>query len=150
MRKWLFIPLLVLLTTQGFSQAALTRTTSNLRDSASTTSRSLARIPKGTEIYIESSSDGWCKTIYQGNTGYVSSALVVYEAGDTGSSTTSNNAHGTIKYYTNVDGQRVQSPTVYDQPPAGATAQCNDGTYSFSQNHRGTCSRHGGVKKWLQ
>jgi hypothetical protein len=34
-------------------------------------------------------------------------------------------------------------------PPAGATAECNDGTYSFSSSRRGTCSHHGGVKRWL-
>jgi hypothetical protein len=34
--------------------------------------------------------------------------------------------------------------------PAGATAICNDGTYSFSQSRRGTCSHHGGVNRWLR
>ena len=32
--------------------------------------------------------------------------------------------------------------------PTGATAQCRDGSYSFSQDHSGTCSRHGGVASW--
>jgi len=35
------------------------------------------------------------------------------------------------------------------QPPPGATAQCRDGTYSFSRHHSGTCSYHGGVAVWL-
>src|SRR4051794_20071743 len=34
-------------------------------------------------------------------------------------------------------------------PPPGATAQCNDGTYSSSHHHSGTCSHHGGVAVWL-
>lgn len=34
-------------------------------------------------------------------------------------------------------------------PPAGATAKCNDGTYSTSKNHSGACSKHGGVAGWL-
>src|SRR5712691_10637126 len=34
-------------------------------------------------------------------------------------------------------------------PPPGATAQCRDGTYSYSQHHSGTCSHHGGVAVWL-
>lgn len=38
-----------------------------------------------------------------------------------------------------------QQPAV----PAGATAICNDGTYSYSQHRRGTCSHHGGVATWL-
>ena len=33
--------------------------------------------------------------------------------------------------------------------PAGATAECVDGTYSFSQSRSGTCSHHGGVARWL-
>ena len=55
-------------------------------------------------------------------------------------------------YYTNVDGTSVHRPahTVNNQVPAGASAQCRDGTYSFSQHHRGTCSHHGGVATWLQ
>ncbi|WP_405863554.1 DUF3761 domain-containing protein [Streptomyces sp. NBC_00005] len=35
------------------------------------------------------------------------------------------------------------------QAPAGATAQCSDGTYSYSAHRRGTCSHHGGVAVWL-
>src|SRR6478752_5814445 len=33
--------------------------------------------------------------------------------------------------------------------PPGATALCRDGTYSDSKHHSGTCSHHGGVKRWL-
>ena len=29
--------------------------------------------------------------------------------------------------------------------PAGATAKCDDGTYSYSAHHSGSCSHHGGV-----
>jgi SH3-like domain-containing protein len=32
----------------------------------------------------------------------------------------------------------------------GASAICNDGTYSYSAHRRGTCSHHGGVKVWLK
>ena len=52
-------------------------------------------------------------------------------------------------YYTNVNGHRVHRPTRANQAPAGATARCADGTWSFSENHRGTCSHHGGVASWL-
>lgn len=53
--------------------------------------------------------------------------------------------------YTNVDGNTVHSPadSTNGSVPAGATAQCADGTYSFSQHHSGTCSYHGGVAQWL-
>ncbi len=43
----------------------------------------------------------------------------------------------------------VQPTTAAPQVPAGATAICVDGTYSFSQHRRGTCSHHGGVRTWL-
>jgi len=33
--------------------------------------------------------------------------------------------------------------------PEGASAICRDGTYSYSQSRRGTCSWHGGVSQWL-
>lgn len=53
-------------------------------------------------------------------------------------------------YYTNSEGVRVHRPTFSDGgPPAGATAQCRDGSYSFSLHRNGTCSHHGGVAKWL-
>ena len=30
----------------------------------------------------------------------------------------------------------------------GASARCNDGTLSYSDNCSGTCSSHGGVNEW--
>jgi hypothetical protein len=51
-------------------------------------------------------------------------------------------------YYINSQGDSVHSPA-YSTDNSGATAQCADGTYSFSQSHRGTCSHHGGVASWL-
>src|SRR5436190_22786010 len=32
--------------------------------------------------------------------------------------------------------------------PKGATAQCEDGTYSHAKTQQGACSSHGGVKTW--
>ena len=42
------------------------------------------------------------------------------------------------------------APTATETPsqvasPAGATAMCNDGTYSYAAHHQGACSHHGGV-----
>lgn len=54
-------------------------------------------------------------------------------------------------HYRNKAGQDVHSParSVDGKVPAGASAKCRDGTYSFSKSHRGTCSHHGGVATWL-
>jgi hypothetical protein len=51
--------------------------------------------------------------------------------------------------YTNVDGNQVHVPVQAPSAPAGATAHCRDGSWSFSQHHSGTCSHHGGVAEWL-
>ena len=53
-----------------------------------------------------------------------------------------------VRTYTNTYGNTVQSPTHYNSRPSGASAQCRDGSYSFSQSRRGTCSHHGGVAEW--
>jgi hypothetical protein len=44
----------------------------------------------------------------------------------------------------------VPRPTQAAQAPSGASAECKDGTYSYSEHRRGTCSYHGGVKVWLK
>src|SRR5207249_4995104 len=42
---------------------------------------------------------------------------------------------------------RASAPTPV-VPPTGATAQCEDGTYSRAKTQQGACSSHGGVKTW--
>lgn len=51
--------------------------------------------------------------------------------------------------YVNSAGNTVCRPTSSPSRPAGATARCRDGSYSYSQSRRGTCSHHGGVSAWL-
>jgi hypothetical protein len=46
-------------------------------------------------------------------------------------------------------GHCVHRPMKASKAPPGATARCRDGTYSFSESRRGTCSWHGGVAEWL-
>jgi hypothetical protein len=55
------------------------------------------------------------------------------------------------RHYKAKDGHEVHSPakSTHDQVPAGVSAKCRDGSYSFSQHRRGTCSHHGGVSSWL-
>jgi hypothetical protein len=52
-------------------------------------------------------------------------------------------------HYINTRGNEVHSPAYAPSVPPGASARCGDGTYSFSQSRRGTCSHHGGVEEWL-
>ncbi len=51
--------------------------------------------------------------------------------------------------YTNTQGNKVLRPYKAPAIPNGASAKCRDGSYSFSQSRRGTCSGHGGVMTWL-
>lgn len=52
-------------------------------------------------------------------------------------------------YYENISGRCVHRPIMSPhQHLSGASAHCRDGSESFSQHHRGTCSHHGGVAFW--
>jgi len=51
--------------------------------------------------------------------------------------------------YINSRGNCVHRPVQASSAPYGASAKCRDGSYSFSQSRRGTCSHHGGVGQWL-
>lgn len=57
--------------------------------------------------------------------------------------------HRHRRVYTNSEGRKVHAPVFSRKAPAGASARCRDGSYSFSQNPRGTCSHHGGVAVWF-
>jgi hypothetical protein len=73
-------------------------------------------------------------------------AVVEAEAGGAVCTAGSNNS------YVNVDGNTIRSPVCATdgQVPAGASALCRDGTYSFSEHRQGTCSGHRGVDRWLR
>jgi hypothetical protein len=51
------------------------------------------------------------------------------------------------RHYVNVDGQVVHSPSC-GREDEKRTADCRDGSVSFSKHHSGTCSGHGGVAHW--
>lgn len=78
-------------------------------------------------------------------------ALAQNDAGIFQQNTVSNYSRPVLDtgYYTNVDGHSVHRPSFSSEAPPNATAQCGDGSYSFSQHRRGTCSHHGGVGRWL-
>lgn len=128
----------------------------NLRNEANTQSRVITVIPKGTAVTIDEDCNcAWVPVEYNGYIGYISTKylsnypiLKSRNSRSTGYRNVYQHSSGKIRYYINTYGHRVQSPTRYNSRPAGATALCRDGTYSFSQSRRGTCSHHGGVDKW--
>ena len=167
MKRFLFSLVISLVALSGFAQSVRYTTANlNLRTMPKTSAQVITVIPKGTPVTLDDDCEcEWIPVLYNGHIGYVSTnylsvtkpavetAAYEYKAPTqkvyTPSNSGSNRLIGSIKYYTNSRGERVQSPTRYNQPPAGATALCRDGTYSFSRNRRGTCSGHGGVAKWL-
>lgn len=125
----------------------------NVRSGPSTESKVVYQVPKGAMIDLYNCQSAWCEIKVAGHTGYVAKRYTVSVTEyKTYQERSQENAQptGAVKYYKNSKGNTVQSPTHYDAPPEGATAQCNDGSYSFSQSRRGTCSHHGGVKRWLR
>jgi uncharacterized protein YgiM (DUF1202 family) len=127
----------------------------NLRSGPSTSYQVLATIPSETIVEMAESCDcAWIRVTYNETIGYVSAKYLSRQLTESKqNSQTGNyqpNTRATIKYYTNSENERVQSPTHYNTTPSGATALCRDGTYSFSQSRRGTCSHHGGVASWLR
>jgi len=149
MKKIVILLLLILSAATGNAQKVIAKANINLRSAPSTDSRLLYQIPKGTVVELNGCESNWCEVSVSGHSGYVARQYTVskeaqhadrYQAHPT----------GPVNHYTNSRGNVVQSPTHYDAPPEGATAQCNDGTYSFSQSRRGTCSHHGGVRRWMR
>lgn len=157
MRKFLLIATQLFFTIIVFGQSyKYTSQNLNMRGGPGTSYQVLATIPAGTNVKLaEDCACEWIQVHYNGEIGYVSSKYL--KSGQQPNSSKSNvatpphpqNVGTGTTYYTNVDGQRVQSPTKYNSIPSGATAICRDGTYSFSKHRRGTCSHHGGVAKWL-
>lgn len=159
--KRLFLILALLVSIFSIDASAFVRyvtTNLNLRYGPSSSYKIIGTIPKGTAVTIEEDCDcKWVPVEYKGKVGYISTRyLSSYPQRKSNQSqrTTVRNTRksysnsGRVHYYTNSYGNRVQSPTRYDSRPAGATALCRDGTYSFSQSRRGTCSHHGGVARW--
>ena len=118
---------------------ALMRT--SLRAEPATTAAVVATIPPKSEVTQGTCAHGWCAVTIGAKSGYVLQQLLV-AAPPTPLA---------ARAYTNSDGMRVKAPqrSANAQVPTGASAQCRDGTYSFSLHRQGTCSHHGGVAQWL-
>ena len=139
MKKFVIILLLVCTAFASFAKGVVRTTTTdlNLRVDASSTSRVILTIPQGTQVYLQEDCNCvWVFVTYNGYCGYVNAQFLTKSVP---ANTTTAVAQEPIRHYTNS----------YGKTPAGATALCRDGSYSFSQSRRGTCSHHGGVAKWL-
>ena len=123
---------------------AYTTTSVRLRERPFPTARPIAVLSQGTTVRLYTCWEGWCSVTVSSHSGYLLEEFLTRQA----------HQAATIqqgKGYINVDGEFVPSPTrtADGQPLPGASAHCQDGTYSFSKHRRGTCSWHGGVARWL-
>lgn len=155
MKKLLLLFSVILTSIVSMAQTQFVTTANlNMRTLPCTCAGISAIIPKGETIYVLNyEDDSWARVSYNGHVDYVSRKYIVQKTSrpQTRKTTSSSRVYSnsSSKYYTNTYGERVQSPTYYQTAPAGATALCRDGAYSFSRSRRGTCSHHGGVAKWL-
>jgi hypothetical protein len=145
---WNVVGFFVFLLLAASRLAAETRVTLSqvpLHAAPTARSRVLATVPAGTQLSIESCSKVWCTASWNGASIWV--ARRDLSAPKDGEAPPKRSGK---EYYINIDGKKIPSPRMSPTgPPAGATAQCNDGSYSFSTHRRGTCSHHGGVRRWL-
>ena len=161
--KKILLCLSILLTIFNVDSAAYVRYVTanlNMRYGPGVGYEIITTLPKGTPVTIEEDCDcKWVPIEYCGFIGYISTKYLSNKAPQKElkrerqiqcyQQITYSLPKSRVRHYINVDGYRVQSPTYYNSVPAGATALCRDGTYSFSRNRRGTCSHHGGVARWL-
>ena len=120
---------------------AFTTASVRLREKPAATARALALLRQGTPVRLYECAEGWCSVTVSRLAGYVLEEFL----------TTQPQPIAQGRGYVNSQGQWVPSPTrtADGQPPAGASARCRDGTFSFSKSRSGTCSHHGGVAEWL-
>ncbi|HEX7253694.1 MAG TPA: DUF3761 domain-containing protein [Thermoanaerobaculia bacterium] len=141
-RAWNVIGLLVLvfLAVSGLrAETRMTLSRAPLHLAPTAGSRVVATVPAGVRLSVSSCSKTWCETSWNGTDVWVPRRYL-------GTAKSERSGRG----YINSDGKRIPSPQMSPSgPPAGATAQCNDGSYSFSTHRSGTCSHHGGVRRWL-
>ena len=158
----LFLTILLTSIISNAQSVFITTANLNMRSLPCTCAQVTKTIPKGSTVYVLNyEDDTWARVSYNGHTNYVSRKYIKqvqtttpsYHSNSSYNSSSNSsayiNSNSTVRYYTNSRGERVQSPTYYKTAPAGATALCRDGTYSFSRSRRGTCSHHGGVSRWL-
>lgn len=107
------------------------------------TTKRVALLPRGAQVRVILCQDQACNVQFRRLQGYVARELL--------RATPATSPVDPGRGYINSRGQWIPSPaqTIDGEAPDGATAHCRDGSYSFSQSRRGTCSWHGGVLEWL-
>jgi Protein of unknown function (DUF3761)/Bacterial SH3 domain len=134
----------------------------NIRETPSRSGRIVTEVERDQRLTItRAAPSGPWYSVYEeqtGTDGWIHGSTIAFESAPvaaTPPNTSQTDPHRTVpppstsgRSYINVDGVRVPSPVFSATRPEGSTARCRDGSYSFSQHRRGTCSWHGGVAVW--
>jgi uncharacterized protein YraI len=129
---------------QDGSYSAYTTAALRLRSEPTLDGSVVALMPRGASVRVQSCENDWCAVVFRRSSGFAAEQYLSRERPAVDLLITG-------RGYYNSQGVWVPSPTRTrdGRPPAGASAQCRDRTYSFSMSRRGTCSHHGGVARWL-
>jgi uncharacterized protein YgiM (DUF1202 family) len=139
------------------ADASVISTKANLREGPGKTYASLLELEKGDALNLQGRRTGaWYSVIHvrSGKVGWVHGNSIKLLDPQAITSTTqpklvNTSPRPSSTQISRTDTSTSRRPVRSDSAPEGASARCNDGTYSFSQNRRGTCSHHGGVAEWL-
>lgn len=139
---------------------AFTTASVRVHDGPSPTARTIGILPRATLVTVGDCDETWCAVNVARLDGFAARRYLAFsrpiaspeaESTATTQQQASPQAQQQGRGYINSRGEWVPSPqrSPDGRVPAGASAQCRDGTYSFSKSRSGTCSHHGGVARWL-
>jgi hypothetical protein len=161
--------LILLFSALAFAQyAVVIKENANLRGTAAASGKVVTVLPFGTEVDVLKQVGGWFLVQSPDYAGWVHGNTIEYRKD--GSFVL--RAEPTPVYQVGAprlvpqEAPRSSSTTIAPEIPATPnvtsdsnsiepvssttpTAICNDGTISYSLNHSGTCSHHGGVSSWM-
>jgi hypothetical protein len=139
--------------TQASAQArsAHTLAPTSLRAVPSPGGRVIHKLARGHAVQVGGCALRWCAVSVRGRSGYLPEHVLSTSAPAAQASPAVTTPVLVTPTYASPPRERprAKQSTASSGAPAGASARCRDGTYSFSSSRRGTCSHHGGVSEWL-
>jgi hypothetical protein len=147
----------------AFAQSAtVIKENANLRGTATSTGKVVTVLSYGTELEVIKQTGAWFLVQSPEFAGWLHGNTIEYQKGNSSWRTITEAAPpppypvAPIKTLPDPGTRRgdtapsISENTSIPEPTSSSpTALCEDGTYSYSLNHSGTCSHHGGVSLWL-
>ena len=115
--------------TRTLDTTYVTRSATTLRVEPSDSSNVRTHLTQGTPVVVLECRREWCTASAWGLSGYLHA----------------DSLRADVRATPATPARRA----VLSSPSSGPSAQCRDGSYSYSRSRSGTCSHHGGVARWL-